>query len=47
MNRSVTCPTCGKDFDVLIMPNVYVYPKYCEDHRNEWKRIIYEKNTGT
>ena len=41
------CPTCGKDFDVLIMPNVYVYPKYCEDHRNEWKRIIYEKNTGT
>lgn len=43
----VLCPTCGRDFEVLVMPNVYVYPKYCDLHRNEWKRVMYEKNIGT
>jgi len=43
----VLCQTCGKEFEVLVRPNVYVYPKYCELHRNEWKRVMYEKNIGT
>lgn len=43
----VICQTCGKEFDVLMKPKVYVYPKYCELHRNEWKRRLYETNIGT
>ncbi len=29
---------CGKDFNIDIYPDLYVYPKYCEDHRNEYRR---------
>ena len=35
------CVTCGKEFEVLMIPNVYVYPRNCEEHRNYYKRQLY------
>ena len=32
-----TC-VCGKPFEVLVFPNTYVVSKYCEEHRNEFRR---------
>lgn len=29
---------CGQKFDILIVPNTYIYPRYCPEHRNEFKR---------
>jgi hypothetical protein len=29
---------CGKDFEILVIPNIFVYPKYCPEHRNQFKR---------
>jgi len=34
-----TCP-CGKKFKVILFPNQYVYPKYCEEHRNPYRRKL-------
>jgi len=35
---------CGKDFEILVIPLTYTYPRYCEDHRNEFKRELFLKN---
>jgi len=32
---------CGQEFEVKIFPNVYVYPKFCSEHRNEFKRKMF------
>ena len=24
-------------------PNIFIYPKYCEEHRNEHKRLLWQK----
>lgn len=29
---------CGKTFMVKVFPKQFVYPRYCEEHRNEFKR---------
>lgn len=29
---------CGKEFIVELTPKIFIYPKYCEEHRNEYKR---------
>jgi len=31
------CP-CGKAFTIKLYPNVEVYPKFCEEHRNPYRR---------
>ena len=31
------CP-CGRKFDVQLIPGVYIYPKYCMEHRNIYRR---------
>lgn len=35
-----TCqnPVCKKEFEILIYPLTYVYPKYCSFCRNEYRR---------
>ena len=38
------CVCCEKPFEVMILPRQYVYPKFCEEHRNEHKRKIFQKN---
>jgi len=32
---------CNKEFEVQIFPSIYVYPKYCKEHRNEFKRKMF------
>ncbi len=29
---------CVNKFTFKVFPSVYIYPKYCEEHRNEYKR---------
>lgn len=29
---------CGKTYTVKIFPKQFVYPRFCDDHRNEFKR---------
>jgi hypothetical protein len=29
---------CKNTYIIQITPHVYVYPKYCEEHRNEYRR---------
>jgi hypothetical protein len=42
--RVQRCECCGKKFKIKILPRVYHYPKYCEEHVNEHKRNLYNKN---
>lgn len=41
------CDCCGKQYTIFLFPSTYVYPKYCEEHRNEWKRNLYLKQSKT
>lgn len=41
-----TCVLCGAEFDLQIYPNIYIYPKYCEDHRNLFKRTLWLKQNS-
>lgn len=34
---------CPNSFIIRILPKQYVYPKYCEEHRNEYRRMLYIK----
>lgn len=29
---------CRKEFEIQIYPKTFVYPKFCLEHRNPWKR---------
>lgn len=37
------CACCGVDFVIKLLPRVYKYPKYCNEHVNEHKRNMYLK----
>jgi stress-induced morphogen len=30
---------CNQHFDMKIYPRQYIYPKYCPQHRNEYRRV--------
>jgi hypothetical protein len=30
---------CDHQFEVRLYPRQFIYPKYCPEHRNEYKRI--------
>lgn len=30
---------CAAPFSVVLIPNQALYPKFCRDHRTEWRRI--------
>ena len=32
---------CKNIFDITVFPGVFIYPKYCLEHRNEYKRKFY------
>jgi hypothetical protein len=34
---TLTC-ACGKDYEITLFPNINVYPKFCEQHRNPHQR---------
>lgn len=35
---------CNNEFEIILLPRVYTYPKYCPEHRNEYKRKLFLKN---
>ena len=37
------CDLCGKPFEIIYRASLQVYPRYCGEHRNEWKRELYNK----
>ena len=37
---------CDHQFEVKIYPRQYIYPKYCPEHRNEYKRIRHLRQIG-
>jgi hypothetical protein len=46
-HNEIFCPTkllkcslekCGTIFQIILLPNIKIYPKYCLEHRNEFKR---------
>ena len=40
-------PGCNKPFKVKVYPKQYVYSKFCEEHRSEYKRINFIRNLRT
>ena len=34
---------CGKTYVVKVFPKQYVYPRFCEEHRNEFRRRNYTR----
>lgn len=43
---TLECECCNTKFTITILPDVIVYPKYCEEHRNEYRRLLYMKKMG-
>lgn len=41
-----SCALCNILFEVKIYPNIFIYPKYCDEHRNEHKRILWQKKNS-
>lgn len=37
------CACCNEEYEVVILPRIKVYPRYCLEHRNEFKRKLYEE----
>jgi len=37
------CKLCGEPFQVIARPSRHVYPKFCEAHRNEYRRGLWKK----
>jgi len=37
---------CEHEFELKIFPRQYVYPKYCDMHRNEFKRVLHLRRIG-
>ncbi len=37
---------CDNQFEVKIYPRQFIYPKYCPEHRNEYKRIRLLQSMG-
>ena len=35
------CILCKEKFEVRVYPNIFIYPKYCDVHRNEFKRQLW------
>lgn len=44
-NIEFTCAVkgCNNKFSVQVYPKQFIYPKYCEEHRNDFKREAFER----
>ena len=40
---SLTCELngCDHEYDVVLIPRLFEYPSFCEEHRNEFKRQMF------
>jgi hypothetical protein len=43
--ETFTC-LCGREYKVKLFPNIDIYPKFCEEHRNPYKRDMLLKDLG-
>jgi len=34
---------CQEEFTVVVYPKIFVYPKFCKEHRNEFRRELHLK----
>jgi hypothetical protein len=34
---------CNNEFEIKVYPNLFVFPKYCPDHRNPYRRELFLK----
>lgn len=41
--RTCALEGCEREYKLRLIPNQEVYPKYCPEHRNEWKREIFTR----
>ncbi len=39
-------PKCNQKYAVKLFPKQYIYPKFCLEHRNEFKREKFMKENG-
>lgn len=39
--ETCTLPGCGRVFHFIIFPDVTIYPRFCEDHRSEFRRKLF------
>jgi len=37
---------CNETFEILVLPRVFIYPQFCEEHRSEYKRSLFIKVKG-
>jgi hypothetical protein len=37
------CNCCGIPYEIILYPSTYIYSRFCPNHRNFWKRILYIK----
>lgn len=35
---------CDNTFQIKLLPRTFIYPKFCETHRNEYKRKLFVEN---
>ncbi len=40
----LVCECCGQEFEATLYPKQEVYPKYCPEHTNAYRRTVYEKS---
>ena len=46
MRMSCALEGCSNQFELRVYPRQYIYPKYCPEHRNEYKRIRHLRKLG-
>lgn len=46
MVASCSLEGCGNQFEIRVFPRQFIYPKYCPEHRNEYRRIRYLLSIG-
>lgn len=43
--KDCRCPLegCERAFSIVLIPNQALYPKYCADHRSEYRRALHQE----
>jgi hypothetical protein len=43
IERACSLPGCNRRYILKIYPKQKIYPKFCEEHRNDFKRKLFNK----
>ena len=44
VTRTCGLEGCNNEYDIILLPQLYEYPAYCEEHRNSFKRERFIKD---